>query len=307
MSLPENVVDALVGEAFSRLDSTAQKVMQALAIYNRPVAPAAIDYLLQPYLLSINSAPVLQRLVNMHFTRRESGKFYLHPVDREYAISRIPHEGETTFTQITLTSRAADYFARARKPRKEWKKLDDLSAQLAEFDLRCTVGDYDTATGVLTGFSEYLLLWGHNKLTIDLHLRVKDKLEDKILIMSNLAGLGNAYFQIGKIQEAIRFHEEGLALARQQSTSGFEGVFNNSLGNNYALLGNLPKAIEFYKQALVFSHDIGDKRIESACLGNLGTRYAELGDLTNAIELHKQALAIYQEVLDKDAEINCAR
>ena len=35
-SLPENVVEALVGEAFSRLDLVAQQVMQALSIYNRP-------------------------------------------------------------------------------------------------------------------------------------------------------------------------------------------------------------------------------------------------------------------------------
>ena len=47
--LPENVVDVLVGEAFSRLDVTAQRVMQALAIYRYPVVPAAVDYLLQPY------------------------------------------------------------------------------------------------------------------------------------------------------------------------------------------------------------------------------------------------------------------
>jgi hypothetical protein len=34
-----NVVEALVGEAFNRLDTNAQKVMQALAVYNRPVTP----------------------------------------------------------------------------------------------------------------------------------------------------------------------------------------------------------------------------------------------------------------------------
>jgi len=37
--LPENVVRDLVGEAFDRLDLTAQKVIQALAIYARPVTP----------------------------------------------------------------------------------------------------------------------------------------------------------------------------------------------------------------------------------------------------------------------------
>jgi hypothetical protein len=35
--LPEKVVEVLVGEAFSRLDATAQPVMQALAIYRYPV------------------------------------------------------------------------------------------------------------------------------------------------------------------------------------------------------------------------------------------------------------------------------
>jgi hypothetical protein len=187
ISLPDEVVQKLVGEAFNRLDPSAQKVMQALAVYNRPVSPAAIDYLLQPHLPSIDSALVLNRLVNMHFARREAGRYNLHPADREYAFGIIPltpapspagrgesnevrrGEGET-FTQHDLLNRAADYFAQARKPRAEWKNLDDLAAQLAEFDLRCEAGDYDTAASVLTEIDfDYLLVWGHYRLVIDLH------------------------------------------------------------------------------------------------------------------------------------------
>ena len=41
----ENVVEVLVGEAFSRLEPEAQRVMQALAVYGRPVTPTAVDYL----------------------------------------------------------------------------------------------------------------------------------------------------------------------------------------------------------------------------------------------------------------------
>ncbi len=85
--LPEQVVQAYVGEAFNRLDTNAQKVMQALAVYNRPVTPAAVDYLLAPHIPAIDSAPILQRLANMHFARKESGRFYLHPVDREFAFT----------------------------------------------------------------------------------------------------------------------------------------------------------------------------------------------------------------------------
>ena len=86
---------------------------------------------------------------------RQAGKFYLHPVDGEYALGRIPgsftEDGGTgdNFNQHDLTLRAADYFYQARKPREDWKKLEDLDAQLAEFDLRCAAGDFDTAADVL--------------------------------------------------------------------------------------------------------------------------------------------------------------
>ena len=72
--LPGNVVEGLVGEAFSRLDPLAQQVMQVLAIYPVPVPPVAVDYLLQPYQSAIDAAPVLGRLVNMQFARREAGR-----------------------------------------------------------------------------------------------------------------------------------------------------------------------------------------------------------------------------------------
>ena len=53
--LPDNVVAVLVGEAYSRLDRTAQLVMEALAIYGRPVPAVAVDYLLQPYVPEIDA------------------------------------------------------------------------------------------------------------------------------------------------------------------------------------------------------------------------------------------------------------
>jgi hypothetical protein len=44
--LPDDVVQALVGEAFNRLNSLAQQVVQALAVYGLPVPPVGVDYLL---------------------------------------------------------------------------------------------------------------------------------------------------------------------------------------------------------------------------------------------------------------------
>ena len=374
MPTPKNVVEALVGEAFNRLDGNAQKVMQALAIYNRPVTPAAVDYLLAPHLRTIDSAPILQRLANMHFARKESGRFYLHPVDRAYAFDIIHVEkgftSKTTkaakrpqvhkpvidisanannlektkqtieevrnmdlesllkssrplplgsaqalrttapvkakfdaFAQHDLTIRAADYFAQARKPRVEWKKLDDLTAQLAEFELRCEAGDYDTAASVLTDIDfNYLLLWGHYRLMIQLHEKVTGKINDSFLRMRNLNSLGLAYNNLGDARKSIIDFEQGIPAAQDAKNRQAEGAFLGNLGNAYAALGDARKAIEFYEKALVIDREIGDRRGEEPDLVNLGIAYAALGDTRKAIELYEQALVIVHEIGDKQSE-----
>jgi tetratricopeptide (TPR) repeat protein len=346
LNLPKEVVEKLVGEAFNRLDPTAQKVMQALAVYNRPVAPAAIDYLLQPHLPSIDSALVLNRLVNMHFARREAGRYYLHPADKEYAFSIIPVEESLTtkdtkvtkekqkdltaktakvakedlelliessrslrasrsnaFTQHNLLNRAADYFAQARKPRVDWKRLDDLAAQLAEFDLRCAANDYDTAADVLNDIDgDYLLLWGHYHLTIELHEKLHGKIRDKSLAMIAVARLGLAYQDIGRIQDCIKCEEQALEIARQINDRRNEGGWLSNLGLAYKYLGDAHKAIEFLDQALTISREIGERRIEGGVLNNIAIIEYESGNSKKSIEYLEMALKVAQETGDRRKE-----
>ena len=232
------MVQALVGEAFSRLDPLAQQVMQALAVYPVPVPPVAVDYLLQPYQPAIDAAPVLGRLVNMQFVRREAGRYYLHQVDRDYALARLP-DGEPAdrdadpppFTRQALRHRGADYFEQIRTPREDWKSLDDLGPQLAEFELRYQGGDYDTAAQVLLGIDfDYLSQWGHYRLTVELHERLQGHLDDP---WTNAAS-------------------------------------KTSLGENYRSLGEFTRAIDLFEQALAIARETGDRQAEAAHLGNLG-------------------------------------
>jgi tetratricopeptide (TPR) repeat protein len=317
ISLPHEVVQKLVGEAFNRLDPSAQKVMQALAVYNRPVSPAAIDYLLQPHLPSIDSALVLNRLVNMHFARREAGRYYLHPADKEYAFSIIP-EGEknveedgffpkprTDFTRYCLLTTAANYFAQVRIPRTEWKDLNDLSAPLAEFDMRCAVEDYDTAAKVLSEIDfDYLLLWSHYRLAFDMYLFIRDKIKDDRLRLRNLYGLGTAYRHIGKTKEAVSCLEQGLAVSHKIKDRGLESAVLCALGTAYSVLGEVHKSVGIYKQALIIAQEIGDRNQENNIIGNLGNRYVELGEIRMAIECHERGLVIAREIKDKYNEGN---
>jgi tetratricopeptide (TPR) repeat protein len=388
LSLPENVVDALVGEAFSRLDNKAQKVIQALAIYNQPVPPAAVDYLLTPHLPAINSAPILQRLVNMHFARKESGRFYLHPVDREFAFGLIPKgeyvdnlrssggmelynyllnlldkypdlleneeslqqaaqeenqgflmdlvtafsnldpsllemlQNEKNFeeeaflvtlneslqipqiwTQYCLLSRAAGYFEQITKSPEEWKDLNDLAAQLAEFQLRCAADDYDLATSIVLEISNLLELWGHYRLMIDLHNCVKDKIFDQNLYLDNLLELGNALWRIGETHHAATLFKEGLELSRVINDRNREGVFLGGLGNTLSDLGDKHQAIKYDEEALAIARETSDQFGEGVLLGNLGNAYRDLAELEKALEFHKNALSISIATNDKYGEI----
>ena len=297
-ALPENVVAALVGDAYSRLDPAAQQVLQALAVYNRPATPAAVDYLLRPYLPGVDSAPILQRLTVMHFARREGERYSLHPVDRAYAFSRIPPH-----TQPAFLSRAADYYREARKPRAAWKTLDDLAPQLAEFELRCAAGEYDAAADVLTDIDfDYLLLWGHVRLMARLHEQLQGKLRDRRLASISAGNLGNAYSDLGRIAEALDCYQQALAIDREIGDRRGEGVDLGNLGNAYRGLGRIAEAIAYHEQALTIAREIGDRRGEGADLGDLGNAYYSLGRSAEAIAYYEQALTIAREIGDRRNE-----
>jgi tetratricopeptide (TPR) repeat protein len=308
--LPENVVEVLVGEAFSRLDPTARKVMEALAIYGRPVSPSAVDYLLQSHVPGVDSAPVLNRLVNMKFVRKEAGRYYMHPVDKEYVLSRVPEgdasdRDEPVFTQFALLHLGADYFKEARMLRENWKTIDDLSAQLAEFDLRCAGQDYDTAADVLLDIDfDYLLLWGHYRVMTELHERLQGKLNDLKLKSHSAGNLGTTYYYLGDYQKAIEYYEQALVIAREIGDRHGEGNQLGNLGIAYRDLGQVEKAIKYYEQALVIAREIGDRRREGIWLGNLGIAYRDLGQVEKATEYHEQALEIAQEIGHRYLEVN---
>jgi tetratricopeptide (TPR) repeat protein len=308
--LPEQVVAVLVGEAFSRLDLTAQRVMQALAIYRYPVPPAAVDYLLQPHVPGIDSGRVLSRLVNMQFARRDAGRYYLHQVDRDYALSRIqagdPGDRDAEAPPLThfgLRHRAAEWFKLSRKPREAWKSLDDLAAQLSEFELRCEGDDDDTAVAVLLEFDyDYLFLWGHYQLMTELHGRLQGKITDPRLAENSVGNLGSAYGRMGQFQRAITFYEQALQLARERQDRGGQGTWLGNLASCVSDVGQNARATEYLEEALAICREVGDRKGEASALATMGCLCSEIGQCTRAVEYTEQALRIAREIESRDNE-----
>jgi tetratricopeptide (TPR) repeat protein len=309
-SKAEDVVRDLVGEAFSRLDPLAQEVMQALAIYGVPVPAVAVDYLLQPYRVGIDSSKTLGRLVNMQFVRGEAGRFYLHQVDRDYAMSRLvvgePADREVEpppLTRYALRHRAAEYFKETRKPRDSWKSLEDLAPQFAEFDLRLAGEDNNAAASVLIEIDEgYLDMWGHYRSLADRYERLQGKLTDPYLEWASVHQLGSAYVRTGLFEKGLSCFEHCLDLARGQENKQLEANALTALGWVYSDMGGQAKAIDFTQQAIDLYEKLHDKSGEAIARGNLATSLHLLGQSPEAIEQLEKVITLEKGFGTKEAE-----
>ena len=142
----DQVVQALVGEAYELLDTPAKQVMQALAVCPGPVeargrlpAPAG-----QP---TIDAAPILTRLVRRQLARFQHGTTTCTgSTASTCAASSLPgaRRSPGRITLSGLQARAADYYAQIRTPSESWRTLEDVGPQRAEIGLRCDTGNDDT-------------------------------------------------------------------------------------------------------------------------------------------------------------------
>jgi len=296
--LPDEIMNVLIGEAFSLLDAGAQSVIQALAVFDRPVAPEAIDAVLAPHLPREAAGSVLRRLVNMELARKESGRYYLHPVDRAYAIGRLPRgtaadrdPTAAAFTQLAFLSRGAAYFQQARKDPASWDSLDDLAAPLVEIELRMAGDEHDAAYRVLCSIDPYLVQWGHYRMSLDLHRRLEGKIADPVLRVRNLEPLAWMESRLGQYRQAIvhcrQILDEKDAL---DSTSAVRALYR--LGWCYCELGDISEAITYGRAALDAAMGNGLRAAAASSMSLLGWYYGKLGATERAIDFCERAVVL---------------
>ncbi len=301
----ERVTEKLIQEAQSRLDSDARRVMQALAVYGRPVREAAVRFLLEPYAAGLDIGKTLRQLARGRYVtvKRSTGELAQHPLDKDYSYKQIPTDTTNDYHLKALEHRAADYYVHIRTSPESWKSIRDLEPQLAEFEHRIRASDYDQAARLLDELSRnYLLVWGHARRVMNMRERLLGKLTDRELEERNLGQLGMAYHSIGQVEQAISFYQQALIIARELDDRRGEATRLGHLGIAYAHLGHDEDAIEYYQQALAISREIGDESGEAKHLGNLGLTYRNQVQLEQAIECYQQALVINRQSNNRQGE-----
>jgi tetratricopeptide (TPR) repeat protein len=302
----DQVVERLAAEGHRRLEKQEQRVMEALAVFDRPAGATAVAYLLHPWHPGLDVRAALRRLARGYFVsvNRASGEYSLHPLDREYAYRQLPdNESSEAYTRRNLELRAAEFYASIRNPESEWRTIDDLAPQLAELEHRARAGDYDGACQVLEPIDfNYLYLWGHCGLLAEMRNKLLEGLTDPVLAAANLGSLARVYLVLGQAELAADCYNEALVIARRIGDRRSEGIWLGYLGRAYLNLGQIQMAIDSYSGALRIAHEVGNLNEEGIWLANLGLAYRALGQVKQAIQCYENALTIVRQTGDRQNE-----
>lgn len=300
----------LISEAFDRLDARTQAVVQALAVYALPVPAVAVDYLLTPRQPAIDSEPILSRLVSSQLVKRDGERYYMHDLDRQYALHRLTTGASSAgapdrppVTHRLLCARAAEYFEHTRTARRTWRNLSDLAPHLAEFDLRCHAGDYDAAARVLFDIDEhYLHVWGHFRIALGMLEQIKGRLSEPAMNYVVMTRLGNVYVMLGEYRRATECYELVLRGDAETKDPSCDSVALIGLGACHGELAEFHQATDCYLRALDINRRIGNRRGESVAVSGLGNSYARLGDIRLALDYHRQALSVDRGIGHRSGE-----
>lgn len=294
----QNLIENPSRELYESLYPKERLVMQAISIYDSPVPLTAISYLLP----GLDVDEIINSLVRNHAVYYDQDKFFLHPLDAQYAYRQIP-EGEGLYTKQSLHCKAAEFYHQMRKPISEWKSIEDLEPQLKEFHHLVKGGRYDQACAIINEIDrDYLSLWGYFGLIVELRTMLIDKLVRPDLQIDNWSYLGSAFESLGDIEKTINCCHKALEIANTSGDLKRASRILNLLGIAYHDLGEFDKAAKYYEESLEIDKTIGDKRGEAVVLGNLGLVFYELGEPEKSIEYNQQALIIDREIGDKEGE-----
>ncbi len=105
-----------------------------------------------------------------------------------------------------------------------------------------------------------------------------------------MGNLGNAYYSLGQVQEAIEYYEQHLAIAREVGDRAGEGAALGNLGNAYTELNQIPQALAVWREGLAVCPP--DRLpVEALFIGsNLGNTAFDIEDWETAIYGYEAAI-----------------
>lgn len=303
----KDIVQSLIQNNYQRLDVNSRRVMEALAVFRRPMPVEAIDFMLQPFLLGINLPDVVRQQIQSHILEvdRISKHVSLHPIDQDFIYSQLPDENvnNTLVTRQTFERQAANFYKLIARPQELWKTIHDLDAQFSQFDHLIRAGEYELACEVLNQMDlEYLHLWGYATKIIQMRSRLSGHMQSSTLNAINAGSLAMEHVILGEHETAKTFFYQAFALIAPHEELERQSNWFGWAGWSAYLQGDIQEAIDLYEKSLNICRTRNDLKGEGVWLGNIAIAWLRLGQIEKSIELYQRALELARSLGHRQRE-----
>lgn len=298
----DDIINALVTDAYRTLDTGARKVVDALAVFGRPAPIWAVEFVVAGFAPGLDVPAILTRLVwsRMITADRQAKTASLHPVDRDIIIERLPLDGE--YSRRALERRVADYYAQLRTPEASWRTLVDVEPFLFEFQHRLSAGDYEHAARVLSEVDIPFLIWkGFTRRAVAMRAELTGRIQDRLLQLQHATAMGQAFVLLGPPDKAIEWMEKASALARELGDKEQERQANSWIGEANRRLGRIDETVRILRQVTDdYDPAVSAPDVSGLLEYSLACSYA--GDYETAVSAGNRLLELGYRLADANAE-----
>ncbi|MES0832872.1 ATP-binding protein [Nocardiopsis tropica] len=262
----------------------------------------------------------LRALASAHLVSGKKGRWRMHDLVADYAASLASGKNETGRYPRARRRLLQHYTAVARDARSHLDVLPGEEPSPAFRDRSAALKWFDTERAVLLdavhtevergiGLPFALIPYLANQRSfhdmevvsrIAIHACQKNKSPENEGMAWN--GLGLAFRQVGRFEEAIEAHHRALGLLEQCGDPFSEGMAWNGLGLAFRKVGRFEEAIEAHHRAHSMHRQLGDTHREAIAWNNLGLALQEVGRFEEAIEAHHRAQGLLEQCGDTHRE-----
>ena len=226
----------------------------------------------------------------------------------EYGLECLSQSGEL---ELTRRAHAVYYLQLSEQAEPELRGLQQalwLNRLKAEHDnLRAALGwalengEGEIGLRLVGALWRFWMLQGYFTEGRGWLERVQERSSDAAPALQAKAftGAGSMAWSQGNYQQAMRWHQQALALYREVGDKQGIAFALNNLGNQVQYQGDYKRARAFLEESLALYRELGDQWGIAIVLGNLGLGEAWQGDYERARVLFEENLALSRELQAK--------
>jgi CHAT domain-containing protein len=125
---------------------------------------------------------------------------------------------------------------------------------------------------------------------------------DREALAHGHSGLGGAYFELGRTDEAVSHYEKALDAYKHLGDRTWEGLTLNHIGEILRVEGKYDEALEHYRKAGDAGRSVQSQELEADSLLNIGEIHRLRGAYRKALDHYKQALSLYEGLGDSRSQ-----